>query len=318
MENYLKKELVMFYNVENLFSPDPKPTHFLDPTISGLRNWDERKYQNKLRKIANVFRLIEEKEAVLPMIVGLCEVNNEEVLQDLIQQEPLQNYDFVHYNSLDERGVDTALLYDKRKIELVDSEAISFIFEGVNEEQDEYYDTTRDVLFCKLKYNDELLNVFVAHLPSKREKDVNKPKRDYILHSIKERVLTLLEKEEPVIICGDFNDDPIEENLNNLLYDNGVDKILVNPYIELYNNKIYSTFHYNQGLLFDQILFSNHFFLPISSLAFKSAVVFNSEKLSNWDKKFQGRPFRTFAGTRYLGGYSDHYPVYTILETKDN
>lgn len=158
----------------------------------------------------------------------------------------------------------------------------------------------------------------MVHLPSKREKDVNKPKRDYILHSIKERVLTLLEKEEPVIICGDFNDNPIEENLNNLLYDNGVDKILVNPYIELYNNKIYSTFHYNQGLLFDQILFSNHFFLPISSLAFKSAVVFNSEKLSNWDKKFKGRPFRTFAGTRYLGGYSDHYPVYTILETKDN
>ena len=64
-------------------------------------------------------------------------------------------------------GVDTALLYDKRKIELVDSEAISFIYEGVNEEQDEYYDTTRDVLFCKLKYNDKLLNVFVAHLPSK-------------------------------------------------------------------------------------------------------------------------------------------------------
>jgi len=81
MENFLKKELVMFYNVENLFSPDPKPKHFLDPTISGLRNWDERKYQNKLRKIANVFRLIEEKEEVLPMIVGLCEVNNEEVLR---------------------------------------------------------------------------------------------------------------------------------------------------------------------------------------------------------------------------------------------
>ena len=65
MENFLKKELVMFYNVENLFSPDPKPTHFLDPTISGLRNWDERKYQNKLRKIANVFRLIEQQSLVV-------------------------------------------------------------------------------------------------------------------------------------------------------------------------------------------------------------------------------------------------------------
>ena len=70
MENFLKKNFVMFYNVENLFSPRPKPTTFLDPTISGLRNWDERKYQNKLRKNANHFRLIEEKEGLASMIVG--------------------------------------------------------------------------------------------------------------------------------------------------------------------------------------------------------------------------------------------------------
>ena len=318
MTNIEKKEIVAFYNVENLFPPDAPKVHRLDPTVSGFRNWDERKYQNKLYKIAQVFNLIHESEGVLPMIIGLSEIYGQQPLDELIKMPPFNsNYGVIHYDSMDERGVDVALLYDQSKIKIISSEPITYFFE-FEETDPGKYDTTRDVLYCKVNYLGEILHVFVVHLPSKREKDVNKPKRDYILHSIKERVLTLLEKEEPVIICGDFNDDPIEENLNNLLYDNGVDKILVNPYIELYNNKIYSTFHYNQGLLFDQILFSNHFFLPISSLAFKSAVVFNSEKLSNWDKKFKGRPFRTFAGTRYLGGYSDHYPVYTILETKDN
>lgn len=319
MENFLKKELVMFYNVENLFSPDAKPKHFLDPTVSGLRNWDERKYQNKLKKIANVFRLIQEQETILPMIVGLCEVHNKKVLEELIAQEPLNNnYGFVHYDSLDERGVDTALIYDKRKLELIDSEAISFVFEEANVENEDVFDTTRDVLYCKLKFKNEMINVFVAHLPSKREKDVNKPKRDYILSSIKERVLKLKESNETVIICGDFNENPNEDNLNNLLYQDGIDKILDNPFVELFNNKVYSTFHYREGLLFDQIILSPHFFLPVSSLSYKHAVVFNSEKISNWDKKFKGRPFRTFAGTRYIGGYSDHYPVYVILETNDN
>lgn len=316
MENFMRKELVMFYNVENLFSPDPKPKHKLDPTISGFRNWDERKYQNKLHKIANVLRLIEEKEEVLPMIIGLAEVYAEENLKDLVKLEPFNDYfGVVHYDSLDERGVDTALLFDKRKLEVIESEPISFVFEN-EQNSKENFDTTRDVLFCKLKFNEEIINVFVVHLPSKREADINKPKRDFILNSLKERILKLKEADEAVIICGDFNENPVEENLNNLLYDEGVNKILANPYVELYNKKIYSTFHYREGLLFDQILLSNHFFLPIHNLEFSEAVVFNSDKISSWDKKFKGRPFRTYSGTRYLGGYSDHYPVYIKLIKK--
>jgi hypothetical protein len=69
-----------------------------------------------LHKIANVFRLVEEKEGILPMIIGLAEINNEENLKDLVELEPFNNnYGIVHYDSLDERGVDTALLYDKEK-----------------------------------------------------------------------------------------------------------------------------------------------------------------------------------------------------------
>lgn len=318
MAENVNKELVLFYNVENLFSPDPKPNHKLDPTASGFRNWDERKYKNKLHKIANVFRLVEEKEGILPMIIGLAEINNEENLKDLVELEPFNNnYGIVHYDSLDERGVDTALLYDKRKISVLDSEAISFVFEKHHENSDNL-DTTRDVLYCRLNYyNKEIINVFVLHLPSKREKDINKPKRAFILDSIGERIVKTIEKnKESVIVCGDFNENPDEENVMKLLYNDEKNKILKNQFLELFQSKKYSTFHYKDGLLFDQIILSNHFFEPNFGIHFKQAEVFNSEKISSWDKKFKGRPFRTFAGSRYLGGYSDHYPVYVILEQK--
>lgn len=319
MDQLWNKELVMFYNVENLFPPDSKPKHKLDPTISGFRNWNERKYQNKLHKISNVFRLIQEQESVLPMIIGLAEVYGEQNLKDLVNLDPLNdNYGIVHYDSLDERGVDTALLYDKRKLQIIDSEAISFAFEQENEKNEEYIDTTRDVLYSKLKYQEDIFNVFVLHLPSKRENDINKPKRDYILKAIKERIIILNKNNEACLVCGDFNENPTDENLKNFLYDETNIKILNNFYIESYNNKIFSTFHNNEGLLFDQIFLSNHFFLPSFSLKFKNATVFNSYIISNWDKKFKGRPFRTYAGTRYLGGYSDHFPVYITLEKQMN
>lgn len=310
------KELVLFYNVENLFSPDPKAIHKLDPTVSGLRNWDDKKYKNKLHKIATVFRLIEEKEGVLPMIIGLAEVNNQENLKNLIELEPFNNnFGIVHYDSLDERGVDTALLYDKRKISLLDSEAISFVFEKHHEKPD-ILDTTRDVLYCRLNYKEqEVINVFVAHLPSKREKDINKPKREFILESINQRIVKIAhESRESVIVCGDFNENPVEKNVMKLLFDEEKNQIFRNEFLELYHRKIYSTFHHKEGLLFDQIILSENFFKPEFSINFEQAVVFNSEKISTWDKKFQRRPFRTYSGTRYLGGYSDHYPVFVVLK----
>ncbi|MBU4538524.1 MAG: endonuclease [Weeksellaceae bacterium] len=310
------KELIAFYNVENLFSPDPPQVHKLDPTLSGLRNWDERKYSNKLFKIAHVFQLIQEAENALPMLIGLSEVQGQKPLDELVTMEPFNsNYGVVHYDSMDERGVDVALLYDKNKIELISSEPITYFFE-IDDNNPANYDTTRDILSCKVKYLGEIINVFVLHLPSKREKDVNKPKRDYIMKDIREKITDIISnKSEAVVICGDFNENPDNENIVNLRFDNNSKEILVNPYLDLFRTGKFSTFHYKDGLLFDQIILSVHFFNSVSPLKFKTAKVFNHEKLSNWGKKFAGRPFRTYAGTRYLGGYSDHFPVITELRT---
>ena len=312
------KELVAFYNVENLFSPDVPRKHKLDPAFSGMQNWDDRKYQNKLLKIAQVFQLILESEKSLPMLIGVSEVQGRQPLEDLIKLEPFNaTYGIVHYESMDERGVDVALLYDKSKIEIISSEPISYIF-AIENKDSEYYDTTRDVLFCKVKYLETIINIFVLHLPSKREKDVNKPKREYILKDLHQKVVDLIStKDEGVIICGDFNENPDEEMIANFIYDGDFNKILTNPSADLFKNGKFSTFHYKSGLLFDQMILSASFFNANSPLIFKEAKVFNHEKLSNWDKKFEGRPFRTYAGTRYLGGYSDHFPILTTFLKKE-
>lgn len=303
-------ELFAFYNVENLFLPDPPQIHKLDPTRSGLRNWDDRKYRTKLSKIAHVFRLIKEENGVLPAIIGLCEISGKKVLEDLVKLDPFSSqYGIVHYNSLDERKVDVALLYDKSKVEIIDSEAITFFFEIVDNKPDNY-DTTRDVLFAKIKFKEEIMNVFVAHLPSKREKDINQPKRNFIMNEIRNRILNIIDKDhEHVILCGDFNQNPDDENLIKILYDNSQKKILHNPFQKLFSTKKYSTFHYKSGLLFDQIMLSDSFFKTDASLSFQDAKVFNPESMSTKNRGFEGRPFRTYAGTRYLGGFSDHFPV---------
>ncbi|WP_261511045.1 endonuclease/exonuclease/phosphatase family protein [Chryseobacterium paludis] len=306
-------ELFTFYNVENLFLPDVKPVHKYDPTKSGLRNWDERKYSNKLFKIAHVFQLIKEENGVLPFIIGLSEVSGRKVLEELVEMDPFNSqYGIVHYNSMDERKVDVAMLYDKSKVEVIDSETITFFFEITNKNT-EYYDTTRDVLYSKLKYKGEIINVFIAHLPSKREKDVNKPKRDFIMEEIRSRILNIVSSSsEHIILCGDFNENPDDENLTNILYDNNHEKMLENPFSELFFTGNYSTFHYKSGLLFDQIILSKSFFNDQNNegVSFESAGIFKSEKISSRNKQFAGRPFRTYAGTRYLGGYSDHFPVF--------
>ncbi|WP_439480351.1 endonuclease [Chryseobacterium aquaticum] len=308
-------ELFAFYNVENLFLPDPPSNHRLDPTNSGLRNWDERKYRDKLFKISHVFQLMKEETGILPCMIGLSEISGRKVLEDLVEMIPFNlQYGIVHYNSMDERKVDVALLYDKSKIEIIDSEAITFFFE-IADNNPENYDTTRDVLFSKVKYKEEIINVFVAHLPSKREKDINQPKRNYILNEIRNRIIQIVNVEkENVILCGDFNENPDDEYLVKILFDDMHQKVLQNPFQELYSTKNYSAYHYKSGLLFDQILLSQSFFDNDKHLSFYDARIFKPEKLRSRNKMFSERPFRTYAGTRYLGGYSDHFPVYVVLK----
>lgn len=309
-------ELFGFYNVENLFPADIKPVHKLDPTRSGLRNWNEMKYKNKLYKLAHVFQLIEEEEGVKPFLFGVSEISSRKVLEDLLSIAELQDfYGIVHYESLDERGVDVALFYDKNKVQILKSEPIRFVFEK-NTMNGESMDTTRDVLYVTLQYQDMIVNVFVVHLPSQREA-INAPKREHILYEIRSKITDIVESDnEAVIICGDFNEDPTDDNIRSFRKSDSGNSLLNQPFYDLFQQRIFSTYHKKQGLLFDQILFSDDFVKEGATLKFQNAKVFKSDKIADWNKKFKGRPFRTYAGTRYLGGYSDHFPV--LVEFTNN
>lgn len=306
----MEKEHAVFYNLENLYSTDYLIQTKDGRKVPALRNWTEKRYQNKIQKIAHVFELFNAENGKMPFLIGVSEIQGEKPLQDLLQLEPFNgNFDVVHYESMDERGVDVALLYDRQKIELISSEPISFFFE-IEDDNPENYDTTRDVLYCKLKFRGELMHAFVLHLPSKRDQDINLPKRNYILNEIQERIIKIRKNEGGAfMVLGDFNENPNAGNINNFLVFADSPSSLVNPFENLYHNRKFSTFHSRFGLLFDQILISKEFLNGKFPLQFHSADVFKPIQITNWDRKFKGRPFRTYAGTRYEGGYSDHFPV---------
>ncbi|MCC2591126.1 endonuclease [Chryseobacterium sp. MFBS3-17] len=305
-------ELAVFYNTENFYSPDPKSRHRLNPAPSGLKNWNPARFENKLKKVAHVFELMKEDFGVLPMMAGLSEVQGKLVVEKLMD-EPVfgGRFGMVHFESMDERGVDVALIYDRLKIEIISAEPVSFFFAIDEDKESDRFDTTRDVLQVKLRYQDMVMHVFVFHLPSKREKDVNHPKRKLIIKEINERIRKIrTETDEAVLIMGDFNENPDEDNVKILLNNNDLAIGIRNPFQALFQQQQYSTFHQRSGLLFDQMLLSKDFFGGTAALRFQQAGVFSHYKLKSWDRKFSDRPFRTYAGTRYLGGYSDHFPVY--------
>lgn len=320
LKNGSEEEFLMFYNVENLFVADPDPAFKNAPSLSGLKNWNNWRYDNKLKKIAQVFQLVSTARGKMPFVIGLSEIQSQKPLEELVTMPPFNsNFGFIHFESLDERGVDVAMLYDKNKVEIISAKPISFLFETTTSETQGSYDTTRDVLLCKIKTEKLVMNIFVLHLPSKREKDINKPKRDYILKEIRDNIIKIRNEEnEPIILCGDFNENPDDENLTALLKDDEGKPLLRNPFLEMFRNKNYSTFHYADGLLFDQILFSEEFVSGELPWQYSVAEVFKTIEISNKNKKFTGRPFRTYAGTRYLGGYSDHFPVMVSFNKRIN
>lgn len=315
-QEIVNKEVFMFYNLENLFFPLDYKDFKNKNQFMGFKSWNKARYLEKLYKIGDVFEQVKSKYGAYPMLAGVSEVQGEMPLKDLMKVPPFSPfYDYVHFASLDERGIDVALIYNKLEIQVLHSETMTFIFE-IPDDNLENYDTTRDILYCKIKYREQVMHIYVLHLPSKRERDINKPKRDYILRELKKNIQQLSDiQDEAVMVLGDFNTNPDDEGIVDLLNISEETK-LFNPFFNIYKNRIYSTFHYSQGLLFDQILVSRNFFSEDYVLKFQQADVFTSDKIKSTDKRFRGRPFRTYAGTRYLGGYSDHFPVIIQMESK--
>jgi predicted extracellular nuclease len=309
---------VGFYNVENLFDTKNN-AHVLDDdfTPTGQKKWGYERYQNKVKKLSNVIsKLGNECSSDAPVLVGIVEVENEQVVRDLITHPNLRkhHYDYVHYDSPDERGIDVALLYNKLHFELLESK----IFPLYVKNKKRYRDYTRDILLVKGKFKGELVYVLVNHWPSRHSgSEETSKKRIEAAITLKE-IITTIQIEDPeakFIILGDFNDNPTDESVKSYL----VTDDFHNPMEQLFNRNSRGSTSYNgKWNLFDQIIVSKNLLQQEgSNFYFKEAAIFNKEWLKIKRGKLKGNPFRTFIHKWYQGGYSDHFPVYAYFKKED-
>ncbi|MGB5783608.1 MAG: endonuclease [Eudoraea sp.] len=305
---------IVFYNLENLFDVrDDQNTLDLDFTPKGKKRWTKRKYKKKLLKLANTISRIGVKTTNKPpALVGIAEVENEEVIKDLISTGALKNedYDYVHYDSPDERGIDTALLYLRSNFKVLRSTPIPLLI--INPEGER--DTTRDILYVHGVLNGEEIHVFVNHWPSRR---TGEEETDYKRIKAAETLRDYMNKIEKnystpnYIVMGDFNDGPDAISIRTLVES----KSLFNPMEKLLTPERGSANYRRSWSLFDQILVSHSFFnYEKGTHSFAHANIFDDHQLKEWDGKYAGNPFRTYVGQKYKGGYSDHFPVYIQLK----
>lgn len=316
---------LMFYNTENLFDtvddPEKKDEEF---TPQGAKHWTYNHYQTKLNHIAQVVTAVGAWEA--PAIVGLCEVENRQVLEDLITKTGLSSvgYKIVHKESPDERGIDVGLLYRDKFIEPLNYRAIPVKLEGR---------PTRDILYFKsLVKHCDTLHFFVNHWPSRyggqKKSDPNRILAAQTLKHTVDSILTLNPKAN-IVITGDFNDDPQDRSLREGLgaYPPDVDGNfkLFNLSAQFGQNGTRGSLKYRGNWnVFDQFIVSSNLITAESCLRTKPNQVHifyglpENEFLLETDDRYQGlQPFRTYWGRTYHGGYSDHLPVYIDL-TRSN
>ena len=299
----------MFYNVENLFDtinhPDRKDDAF---TPKGEYHWNTDKYQTKLRRIYKTIMSVKEWEE-LPLI-GLCEIENRRVLNNLIYKTPLFQFDYkiIHKDSPDERGIDVALLYQDEYIEVKTKRFIEIRFPF------DTTDKTRDILYAKtLISGKDTLHIFLNHWPSRYGGYMQtQPKRNFAAKMLAQSLDTLL-NETPkanIIIAGDFNDTPDGKSIKLLKKET---KNTTLKSLPLSDSSYGGTLKYkSQWQHFDQILVSDAL-LDKNGLGV-AAKKLNTPKASfliQKDKRYQGKkPFRFLRGPKYIGGYSDHLPIF--------
>lgn len=302
---------VAFYNLENFFDTrDDAHTLDDDFTPDGKKKWDESKFRKKAKKLARTIQLIgQDDSGIPPVLVGVAEVENKIALDAVLQAKALkeEEYDYVHFNSPDERGIDTALIYHTSHFTVLKAEILPLIIENGNGDRD----FTRDILYVHGRLHQEEIHVFVNHWPSRREgAQETEYKRIKAAEVVLQKVESLEGEAHNLIIMGDFNDDPNSESIQTLMRTGK----FVNPMQKLLSPVSGSANYKGEWSLFDQIIISHSFLnYETGTHSFKKAKVFAPKFLKEWKGKFKGNPFRTYVGKKYLGGYSDHFPVYVVL-----
>ncbi len=305
----------MFYNVENLFDTIENPEANDEEFLPGeARNWNSYRYYQKKNRIYKTIMAAGGWRP--PELIGLCEIENETVLEELLWNTPFSKfeYKYIHKNSPDHRGIDVALLYDPERFFPVSERFIRL-------KLPDEFSSTREILYTKghTKQNDTL-HVFVNHWPSKYGGAVkSQPKRNIAAKTLKTVTDSILKKERraKLIITGDFNDGPTSESIKAFLKVDTPGDSIINQNLyslsEHWLNEAYGTYKYQgQWSVIDQFIVSGSLLKNGNELktSVENAHIFTPDFLLEKDEKYIGKkPYRTYIGFRYNDGFSDHLPI---------
>lgn len=302
-----------FYNLENLFDPlDNDTTLDKDYTPNGVYAWDQDKYNRKIENISSVIsRIGRMRSEVPPVILGVCEVENESCLQDLVVSDALKdfNYQYIFNRSEDSRGINVCFLYQKDYFNYIEHahHPVSFEIDGKKE-------FSRDVVHVYGNLCGEMIHVILNHWPSRTD---GTKKTDFKRTVASKKVLSIIQKingrdpKSKIIIMGDFNDDPFGNSLKafkSLKFNN--------PMEAFQQHKKGSVKYKGKWIMFDQILFNKS--LDQSEFwHYQEAHIFVQPELIQKSGRYRGAPKRTFIGTYHQGGYSDHFPVFIYFNAQN-
>ena len=305
---------VLFWNTENLFHPSDEPkkndNEFL-PDATG--HWTYYRYRDKLNKVAKT--IVASGNENVPDLVGLCEVENDSCLIDLVKHSPLREagYRYVMTDSPDQRGIDVALLYQRGSFKLLQSQSIRIPHRQIKKAP------TRDILHVVGKViSGDSLDVFVCHMPSRSGGQAkSEPYRMFTAKILKEKVDSVMKVRQcpHLIIMGDFNDYPMDKSIRKVLCS---EKNLRN----LMKDKKEGTYRYRGewGIL-DQFIVSETMLKKKGHIrTSKDKVhILRHDFLLEEDERYGGdKPYRTYNGMKYQGGYSDHLPISLDLIIRDD
>ena len=308
-----------FYNVENLFDTKDDPQINDDEfTPASKKEWTLERYQTKLDHLAKVV-----EGMGYPALLGLAEVENATVLTDFCEKTSLaaQGYGFAHFDSPDERGIDVALLFQKKYFKILHAEPLPIHFPAEVAKGDPN-PATRDVLFVKgILAGNDTLYLLVVHAPSRSggQKETE-PERLFVAEKIRSKVDEIFSKnpDANIVVMGDFNDEPTDPSIAQIIDAQSLTKniqpaTLFNCFLKLDSQGL-GTYNYrgNWNML-DQVIFSSNLIQRKNGLHFKEAAIFRQDWMMYEDKKYGQGPSRTYGGDHYFGGYSDHLPVMVTL-----
>ena len=330
-----KSHVIGFYNLENLFDTyHDEGKNDYEYLPDGANQWTEVKYRKKLHNMAEVIRAMKDDNKVYHTILGVSEIENRNVLEELVIQPEIAdaNFQIVHYDGPDRRGVDCALLYRPDQFTLLESRSIPFTFDSQNIKFDmdslEMADfRTRDVLEVRGTIGDEMFAFYVTHLPS-RIGGKSGFLRSRGAEIIYENAMELMRKYPgiKIAVMGDMNDNPFDESM--VTYLRGKENVeevgeedFFDPFLSMIKAGFGSLAYQGVWSIFDIIMVNSNLLnapkgtykiQPIVNKKFYGRV-FQKPFMTQQEGQYKGTPKRTSSNGAFINGYSDHYPTYIVI-----